>query len=50
MSHGWIRCASWAGIDLSPFPSLKAWVDKIDARPAIQESLKIPEQGELSTL
>jgi len=44
MSHGWIRCSSWAGVDISPFPSLKAWVEKIDARPAIQESLKIPEQ------
>ncbi|GAA5917667.1 hypothetical protein JCM5296_007442 [Sporobolomyces johnsonii] len=43
-SQPWIRMSSWAGVSLDPFPLLKDWVERIDARPAIQSALKIPEQ------
>ncbi|KAK1234335.1 Glutathione S-transferase 2 [Marasmius sp. AFHP31] len=41
---GWIRRSNLVEIDLAKdFPKLKAWVDKIEARPAVQKGLKIPE-------
>ena len=39
--YPWLR--SWAnqGIDWSDYPHLKAWFDRIDARPAVQRGVKI---------
>ncbi|CEQ41186.1 SPOSA6832_02899 [Sporobolomyces salmonicolor] len=45
-----IRMSSWAGVSLDPFPLLKDWVERIDARPAIQSALKIPEQDMLTKM
>jgi GSH-dependent disulfide-bond oxidoreductase len=39
----WVRTAGWTGVDLAPFPSLTAWIDRIAARPAVQRGLKVPE-------
>ncbi|GAA6059957.1 hypothetical protein JCM10212_001306 [Sporobolomyces blumeae] len=44
MAHGWARACGWAGIDIKEFPHLEAWVERIDARPAVQAALKVPEQ------
>jgi len=41
-AHGWIRIAQRVEISLDEFPNLKAWVDRIDARPAVQIGLKVP--------
>lgn len=35
----WIRSASYAGFDLKDFPILKAWVEKIEQRPATLRAL-----------
>jgi glutathione S-transferase len=48
MSHGWIRMAFWAGVDIEPFPALKDWVARIEARDATKAALKIPEQDMLT--
>lgn len=48
MSHGWIRMAAWAGVDIKPFPALEAWVARVEARPATKEALKVPEQDMLT--
>lgn len=39
----WVRTAGWTGVDMTPFPHLAAWVDRITARPAVQRGLKVPE-------
>ncbi|KAM0791847.1 hypothetical protein ACM66B_004104 [Microbotryomycetes sp. NB124-2] len=39
----WVRAHNWAGVSLDEFPKLKAWVDKIEQRPAFQAGLAIPE-------
>ncbi|KIJ29834.1 hypothetical protein M422DRAFT_36809 [Sphaerobolus stellatus SS14] len=39
----WVRRYSALGIDLATeFPIVKAWVDRIEARPDVQRGLKIP--------
>lgn len=40
----WVRSHNWAGVSLDSFPKLKAWMDRIEERPAYQAGLKIPEQ------
>ncbi|GAA5980780.1 hypothetical protein JCM11641_002649 [Rhodosporidiobolus odoratus] len=46
----WLRMARWAGIDLEPFPAVKAWVERIDKREATVAALKIPEQDHMTTM
>jgi len=37
----WVRRGTRLGIDIAAeFPSIKAWIDRIDARPDVQEGLK----------
>jgi glutathione S-transferase len=38
----WVRWAPWAGIELSKFPKLKEWAEKIEKRDAVQKGLKVP--------
>jgi glutathione S-transferase len=35
----WTRYPSARGVDLDDFPRVKAWVDRIEARPAVQTAL-----------
>jgi len=39
---GWVRAAPRVGIQLEEFPNLKAWVERIEARPAVQRGSKVP--------
>lgn len=39
MHFGWLRIADYAGVDLNQFPHVRAWVDRISARPAVQRAL-----------
>jgi len=38
----WVRAAPRVGISLDEFPKLKAWVERIEQRPAVQTGLNIP--------
>lgn len=38
----WVRGHDWAGVDMSGFPNLARWFDRISARPAVQRGLLIP--------
>lgn len=40
---GWIALAGWAGVDIDEFPVLKAWEERMDARPAVQKGRNVPE-------
>ncbi|KAL0572329.1 ATP-dependent DNA/RNA helicase [Marasmius crinis-equi] len=43
-SHAWLRLVYRFDIDLAKdYPNVKAWVDRIDARPAVQKGLQVPE-------
>ena len=43
----WVNWAEWAGVDVTQFKLLKEWLDRINARPAIQRGLDIPEPFEM---
>ncbi|MBN8995970.1 MAG: glutathione S-transferase N-terminal domain-containing protein [Rhizobiales bacterium] len=38
---GWIRNWESRGVDIAEFPNVKAWHDRVDARPAVQRGLKV---------
>ncbi len=46
-SFAWINWAEWAGVEVEQFKQLKAWLDRINARPAIQKGLDVPEPFEM---
>ncbi len=39
MNFSWLRSAEYAGVDLSRFPAVTAWLQRIAARPAVQRGL-----------
>ena len=38
-NFGWLRVASYSGVDLDKFPFVQRWVQAIEARPAVQRAL-----------
>lgn len=42
--RGWISAAGWAGIEIEDFPHLKAWEDRMWARPAVQKGANVPDK------
>lgn len=39
MHFSWLRIAEYAGVDLNQFPHVRAWIDRISARAAVQRAL-----------
>jgi glutathione S-transferase len=42
-SWPWVRIHAWAGIEIDDLPNVKAWIDRIAARPAVQRGIEIPK-------
>ena len=42
-TYPWARAYVWAKVEVDDLPHLKAWFDRIDARPAVQKALTIPK-------
>jgi len=40
---GWVSAAGWAGVEISHFPHLKAWEERMWARPAVKKGANIPD-------
>jgi len=40
----WVRMGDFTGVPLAEFPNVKAWVDRISKRPAVERGLKVPSQ------
>jgi len=38
----WVRIYDWSGVKIDSFPHLKAWLDRLDQRPAFQIGIKTP--------
>jgi glutathione S-transferase len=38
----WVRTYKWSGIDMTPFPHVKRWLNQIRARPAVERGIKVP--------
>ncbi|KAH7347511.1 glutathione S-transferase II [Plectosphaerella cucumerina] len=39
---GWVQGAPMTGIDIYEFPAVKAWLDRVLARPAVQRGIAVP--------
>jgi len=39
---GWITAAFWAGVDISEFPHLQAWEERMLARPGVEKGRHVP--------
>ena len=37
----------WAGLDVAPYPSVRAWLARVGARPCIQQGLNVPGKSVL---
>ncbi|KAI4690123.1 uncharacterized protein J4E84_004304 [Alternaria hordeiaustralica] len=44
-SFGWAHMLRFSGIDLDSFPNVKKWLERIQARPAVQRGLNIPSKS-----
>ncbi|PSK44718.1 hypothetical protein B9Z65_8927 [Elsinoe australis] len=40
---GWISLGAWAGVNIDEFPHLKAWEERMWARPATKKGADVPE-------
>lgn len=47
---GWVAAAGWAGVDISDFPNLKAWEERMWARPAVQKGANVPSPYKMKEL
>lgn len=43
----WVSIHFWAGVDIDDLPNLKAWIERIRARSAVQRGITIPEPIQL---
>jgi len=46
----WVNWGAWAGIETKPFPEIERWLDTINARPAVQKGVNIPDEFKLKEI
>ncbi len=39
----WVRIYQWSGVNIEGLTNLKAWIDRLEARPASQRGIAVPE-------
>ncbi|KAF2646337.1 glutathione S-transferase II [Massarina eburnea CBS 473.64] len=44
-SFGWVNALRFSGVDIDDFPNLKAWWERILARPAVAAGLSVPSRS-----
>lgn len=44
-NFSWIYMHEWAGVEIDDLPNLKAWLQRIEERPAVQKGLDVPEEN-----
>jgi glutathione S-transferase len=47
---GWVTSAGWSGVDIDEFPALKAWDDRMLARPAVEKGRHVPNPHTIKEL
>ncbi|KAF2738723.1 glutathione S-transferase [Polyplosphaeria fusca] len=47
---GWVASAGWAGIDIDEFPAVKAWEERMAARPGIEKGRHVPDPHKIKDL
>ncbi|KAH8547682.1 glutathione S-transferase [Umbelopsis sp. PMI_123] len=49
-NYSWVKCSPYLGIKLDEFPRVKKWVERIDARPAVQKGIRVPNDTSVKRL
>jgi glutathione S-transferase len=49
-NFSWVRGHKWAGVEIDGLPHLARWLKLIDARPAVQRGLTVPEYVDLEDM
>jgi glutathione S-transferase len=44
-NFGWCNMLRFTGVDLDSFPNVKKWLERVQARPAVQRGLEIPSKS-----
>lgn len=47
---GWIAAAGWAGVNIDEFPALKAWEERMLARPGVEKGRHVPDPHRMKEL
>lgn len=47
---GWVEAAPYAGVELDDFPTLKAWADRMLARPGVERGRHVPDPHRMREL
>ncbi|GAB5543274.1 MAG: hypothetical protein SangKO_030340 [Sandaracinaceae bacterium] len=47
-NYAWVHTYSWSGVSVEGLPHLKAWLERIRYRPAVQRGLAVPRKVELN--
>ncbi|CEJ56088.1 Putative Glutathione S-transferase GstA [Penicillium brasilianum] len=51
ISHwGWVAAAGWAGVNIDEFPHVKAWEERMAARPALERGRHVPNPHTIKEL
>ncbi len=45
----WVRRYEWAGLNIDHLPSVQRWLRTLEARPAVQRGLNVPEKAKPSS-
>jgi glutathione S-transferase len=45
-----VTAAFWAGVDIDEFPALKAWDERMLARPGVEKGRHVPERHRMKEL
>jgi glutathione S-transferase len=50
LGWGWISAAGWSGVEIDEFPNLKAWEERMLARPAVERGRHVPSPHTIKDL
>lgn len=48
--YGWIASAGWAGVEIDEFPNLRAWEERMEARPGVEKGRHVPDPHKIKEL
>lgn len=48
--YGWVASAGWAGIEIDNYPALKAWEERMTARPGVEKGRHVPDPHTIKEL
>jgi hypothetical protein len=46
----WVTSAFWSGVDIDEFPALKAWDERMLARPGVEKGRHVPDHHRMKEL